>query len=440
LPQWELGVRYTGGRTRFGAPVSKARRALMMASLILAGESIYMLPYGLRRDYEPAMLDAMQVSATELGWLTSIFGVLAVLCYFPGGWLADRISARKLLTLSLMSTGLGGLYMASFPGYGGLVAIHALWGITTILTFWGALIKITRAWGTEDEQGRAFGLLEGGRGLVAFGLAVTGGVVMATVGSLSAGLRAVILLYSGAALFCGALTWIFIPEDPEAHRPEGGSARAPTQARGHGTNLRRVLSMPVVWLQAVVILTAYAGYWGTFDLAKLAVDGFGATETLGAAVSISAVLWRGVMAVSAGYLADRYGANRTVLLAFGLLFVACLVFAVAPTGASLTWLLWVNAAALGAATYALRGVYYALLEESRIPMHVTGLTVGLVSMLGYTPDVFLPPLKGWLTDTYPGVTGHRYFFTLLGAGALIGAAATVGIQRVVARSPSVSSG
>jgi Na+/melibiose symporter-like transporter len=73
-------------------------------------------------------------------------------------------------------------------------------------------------------------------------------------------------------------------------------------------------------------------------------------------------------------------------------------------------------------------------------MPLTGLTVGVVYMLGYTPDVFIPPLKGWLTDTYPGATGHRYFFALLGVGALIGAAATVGIQRLVGRPPTASSG
>lgn len=409
--------------------VRKTHRVLMMVSLTLAGESIYMLPYALRRDYENVMLQTMGLSNTQLGWLTSMFGLFALACYFPGGWLADRVSARKLLTLSLVSTGAGGLYMATFPGYAQLVVLHAFWGVTTILTFWGALIKATRAWGGDVEQGRAFGILEGGRGLFAFVLAAAGGLLFASFDSEAGGLHAVILLYSCTALVVGVLTWLFIPERPDVHSQDS-PVEAPAPSDAGGTELRRVLAMPVVWLQAVVILTAYAGYWGTFDLSKLAVDAFGASNALGSAVSISAVFWRAVMAVTAGFVADRYGASRTVLVAFGLLFGACVVFAVAPTGANLMWLLWINAAALGAATYALRGVFYALLDEGRVPMDLTGLTVGVVSVIGYAPDVFIPPLKGWLIDRYPGALGHRYFFGVLAAGALIGAAATLGIKRI----------
>ena len=45
--------------------------------------------------------------------------------------------------------------------------LYAFWGLTTILFFWGALIKYTSDWGGSDQQGKAFGYLEAGRGLVA---------------------------------------------------------------------------------------------------------------------------------------------------------------------------------------------------------------------------------------------------------------------------------
>lgn len=409
--------------------MSQIRRALMMASLVLAGESIYMLPYALRREYEPVLTRAMGMSGIELGWLTAVFGVFALFCYLPGGWLADRVSARTLITLSLVSTGLGGLYMATFPGYVQLVALHAFWGVTTILTFWGALIKATRGWGGDAEQGRAFGILEGGRGLVAFGLASVGGLLFARFDTGPEALRTVILLYSCVVLATGALTWLFIPPHPDVHSPDS-PVEIPARQTAHGNRLRRVLSMPIVWLQAIVIFTAYAGYWGTFDLARLAVDGFGATDATASAVSLSAVFWRALMALSAGFVADRFGASRTVLASFGLLFAACAAFVLAPAGPGLMWLLWLDAALLGAAAYALRGVFYALLDEARIPMDLTGVTVGVVSVVGYAPDVLVPVLKGWLTDTHSGVTGHRYFFAVLAACALFGAAATLGIQRL----------
>ena len=71
------------------------------------------------------------------------------------------------------------------------------------------------------------------------------------------------------------------------------------------------------------------------------------------------------------------------------------------------------------AVYGLRGVYFALLEEGAVPAVVTGTAVGLVSVLGYSPDVFFGVLAGWLIDSYPGVPGYRYFcFWMVGFAAV----------------------
>ena len=90
------------------------------------------------------MRDVLHLDNTQVGFLNSMFGLLALICYFPGGWLADRFSARKLLVVSLLATGLGGLYLATVPSYAELLALHAFWGVASILTFWAALIKATR--------------------------------------------------------------------------------------------------------------------------------------------------------------------------------------------------------------------------------------------------------------------------------------------------------
>jgi hypothetical protein len=97
-----------------------------------------------------------------------------MLSYFPGGLLADHFPVHKLLAVSLWMTGLGGLYLVSFPNYIGSLIVFAFFGFTTIMLFWGALIRATREWGGLQKQGLAFGLLEGGRGLLAVILASLG--------------------------------------------------------------------------------------------------------------------------------------------------------------------------------------------------------------------------------------------------------------------------
>jgi sugar phosphate permease len=54
-----------------------------------------------------------------------------------------------------------------------------------------------------------------------------------------------------------------------------------------------------------------------------------------------------------------------------------------------------------------------------VPLAVTGSAVGLVSVIGYTPDVFMGPLMGVLLDRSPGELGHRHVFAVVaGFGAL----------------------
>ena len=79
------------------------------------------------------------------------------------------------------------------------------------------------------------------------------------------------------------------------------------------------------------------------------------------------------------------------------------------------------------AVFALRGIYFALLEESRVPVAVTGTAVGLVSMVGFTPDVFAFPLAGWLVDSAGAADGLRVYFTVLSAAAVAGLLLTVAL-------------
>lgn len=385
-----------------------------MFALVFTGGTIYTLPY-LRQAFHGTMLEALGVGNQKLGWLNSAFGVLALVCYLPGGWVADKFSARKLLTFSMIVTGATGFLFALFPPYPYLVALHALWGVTTILTYWAALIKATRGWGCAEEQGRAFGFLDGGRGIVEGVVGLVAIFVFAQFADRVAGLAGVIVTYSAATLVGGVLAWFFVPELDD----EGGGKTAVDMAQ-----IGAVIRMPVVWAHALVILFAYFAYWGTFDLASFATDGFGQSDAFGASLANLRNWVRPVAAIGAGLLADKIKPSRAVTGAFLMLVVAYGVMAAMPTTASMLWLLWIDTAVVAIAVYALRGVYYALLEEGNVPLYLTGTAVGFVSIVGYTPDIVMPIFMGWLLDTYPGALGHQYLFGALAFGAIAGVVAT----------------
>lgn len=113
------------------------RRALVIFSLICAGEAIFTLPYHVTRFFRPTFLEVFELSATQLGVAQSAYGFIAMIAYFFGGPLADRFEPRLLLASSLWATALGGVYLASFPDVFGVMLVWGFFGLTSILLFWG---------------------------------------------------------------------------------------------------------------------------------------------------------------------------------------------------------------------------------------------------------------------------------------------------------------
>ena len=405
---------------------SSLRRWLVMTVLSISGGVIFLLPF-LQEVYYKPLADALALNNTEVGSLMSAFGVTGMLSYLPGGWIADRFSSRKLITLSLLATGGLGLYFATFPGYVASLAIHAGWGITITLLFWSAMIRVTRNWAPADEQGRAFGILETGRGLGEGLSSVAFLAVFGWLGSNAFALSVVVLLFSGLLIGLAILGWFVLDEDAggqDSDRPAIGLAE-----------VRQVLTMPVVWLIAIVILTGYCAYWGTFRFTPYATDVFLMSVTVAGVISVGKMFLKPLAALVAGFVSDRFGIAKSIAWLFAFLVATFTTFAFIPGTPALVPLMLVNVALVSLAVFALRGIYFALLEEGGIPMAVTGTAAGLVSVVGYTPDIFMPLLGGQLIDRFPGATGYRYFFLMTAAISAIGLVAALIIQRRYSNSP-----
>ena len=380
---------------------------------------IFSLPFHTARFFRPTLLEAFSFSNTQLGDIFAVYGVTAMLAYFAGGVIADRFPARALMTVSLLATAAGGLYMATFPGVFQMGLLYGFWGVTSILLFWAALISATREWGGRQSQGVAFGILDGGRGLVAAGFAVLAVAVLASYmpadmallinAERQQGFRSVILLYSGATALTGVLIWVVIP-----------NSIAATEHVHPLTGIARVLRRPLVWAKAGIIVCAYCGYKGLDNYSLYAVQVLGMDEVEAAGFTAYATYLRPVGAVAAGLIADRFSAAKSILFTFLILCISYTVVATSTLQFDGTVLIITNLLVSYFAVFALRGIYFALLEETDTPKNLTGTTVGLVSVIGYTPDVFFAPVAGRILDASPGAPGHQHYFIFLACIALTG--------------------
>ena len=409
-------------------------RFLAMFALVFGGEMIFSLPYHLPRYYRPTVLEVFGLSNADLGDAFVFYGVLAMIGYFPGGVLADHFSARRLMTISLATTAAGGVYLMTYPSFAGLSFLYAFWGVTSVFLYWGALIRATRSWGGKVSQGRGFGLLDGGRGLVAACFASLGVMLLraglgsdprlADAATRAGALQTVILQYTVATLAAGIIAWVCIPDSSPEELEHG---------RNSWPAIRTVFGMRAVWLTAVIVTCAYAGYKGIDYYSGYAFDVLGMNEADAAGFTANASYIRLVAALGGGLLGDRFGIARLVWISFGALAGCWAILDLIGARPEVLAIVYTNLVVTYFGVYALRGLYFALLEQTRVPHTVTGAAVGLISLIGYTPDIFIGPIAGRLLDNFPGVAGYQYFFLLLCGISTIGMITAAAVSRAASR-------
>jgi len=399
--------------------------------LILSGEIIFGLPFHTLRFFRSSFLETFALSNAQLGDAFAVYGVMAMLAYFPGGALADRVSPRKLMSLSLFATAVGGIYYASIPSYLGIQLLFGYWGITTILLFWAAMIKATREWGGEDNQGRAFGILDGGRGLVAAIMSSIGVIIFSfslpensvdiTVAERQTAVQSVIYFYTGITFVISIMTWYFIPTSQEKQL---------TSSKQSFKGVMSVVKQKTTWCQAFIIICAYCGYKGIDNYSLYAVTVMKMTELEASQITSIAAYIRPIAAVSAGFLAERFITSRTILFAFSITLICYgMMFIVDPTnvfGSTSTGyiVISVNLIISMFAVFAIRGVYFSLIAESKTSNKFTGTAVGVISVLGFTPDIFFASISGRILDANVGIIGFQNYFLFLSFFSILGILST----------------
>lgn len=290
------------------------------------------------------------------------------------------------------------------------------------------MIRVTRNWAPPSEQGKAFGILETGRG---FGEVLSSMVFLAVfvaLGSNAFALSTVITMFSVLILVLGVLAWFSIGDDA------GGQINTADRPKVGIAEILAVLKMPAVWLIAVVILSGYCAYWGTFRFTSYSTDIFAMTVTMAAVISVGKMWTKPVAALVAGFVSDKLGIAKSVAFIFVVLIASFTLFALLPGVPSLLPVMILNVAIASMAVFPMRGIYFALLEEGGIPMAVTGTAAGIISVIGFTPDIFMPLLGGVLLDRFPGVEGYRLFFFMVAGICALGLTATIVLYRRVAAS------
>jgi MFS family permease len=418
---------------------SKKSKITSMFALIIAGEAIFLLPFILMRVFKPIIREAFVISDAQIGEAQALYGITAVISYFFGGFIADKWEARKLLSLSLILTGIGGFWMTMIPSIFTLKLLYAFWGVSTILLFWAALIKATRQWGNENNQGLSFGLLDGGRGFFAATIALSGAAILSfffpenaidiTFDDKVQTLQYIIGTITGVVFLVASLVWKVLP------REKLGT----TDSKEFQFDFKQAFTLmkhPKVLFHSLIIFCAYCAYklTGTYGTYARDVWNYSLEESTYFAVFIQYL--RPIAAVTVGWIADKFIPSKLIVPCFTLLIIASVILGIGIGSEQAIYFSFTSFVLMAFGTYSLRGLYFAIIEETKIPIQLTGTLVGIISVVGFTPDIFMSLFVGYMLGKDPTIVEYQNLYTLFTIIPVIGLLATLGFRRAIKKQVS----
>jgi nitrate/nitrite transporter NarK len=405
-----------------------------MFALIIAGEAIFLLPFILMRVFKPVIREAFLISDAQIGEAQALYGITAVLSYFFGGFIADKWEPKKLLSISLFLTAIGGFWMTLIPSIFTLKILYAFWGVSTILLFWASLIKATKQWGNKNNQGLSFGLLDGGRGFFAASIALFGASILTyffpekgieiTFHNKVETLQYIIGTITFIVFLVALLVWTVLPKDPL-------KVEAETAFQFNFKKAFSLMKKKKVIFHSLIIFCAYCSYklTGVYGTYAKDVWQYSLEEATYFAVFIQFL--RPIAAISVGWIADKFIPSKIIVPSFSILILASAIlgfgfFNTQPVFLSITIFIFM---ALG--TYSLRGLYFAIIEETKTPIQLTGTLVGIISVVGFTPDIFMSLFIGYMLGENPTLIDYQHLFTTFTIIPIVGLLAALGFKKSI---------
>lgn len=393
--------------------VSKSKKYLTLFALSLSGGSIYFLPYLKYVFYDP-VLAVMKINNEQMGFLLTLYAVGCIILYIPGGFLADRLSAKKSLILSLLGTTVLSLIYAFTFNYFLAEVIWMLLAITTGFVFWSSLIKAIRLIGDEGEQGRIFGLYYAGNGATAAIVNAISLWIFSRYTDQVAGLRAAILVGSAAATIAAILVFLFFKED------DSKDVSTSEEEKFHFKDIGGLLKNPLLWFIAFTIFCTYGLYTSGSYFNPYLTNVIGVpVEGASALGIVRTYVFMLICAPIGGYMADKMkSTSKWFMICFAILIALYLTVLMLPKGSNPTFVIILSLLP-GAVSLMMYGIMYSTIEECRIPRHLTGTVVGLASIIGYLPDFLFNTMFGNWMDRF-GDGGYRYIFIFLAGLGVLG--------------------
>ena len=377
-------------------------KILFLAAIGFAQCSIFLLPYISYTFYKPLQM-SLHITNQQLGFLLTIYGIIEVASFLPGGWVADKFNPRKMITIGLTIIGICCLVAAFFMNYTVYIIDWIVAGIAANLIYWSSGLKAVRMIGDADEQGKAYGCFYMFVNLfTAAGNAVGVAIIAAMSKDIVLGFKYVVLFFALLAFVAAITIWFSLKSYKQTAKI--------TEEREKITlkDVIFVLKRKEAWYFGIVAFCLYsytclATYFTPYftDVMHLSVASAGAIYVVTGPFSA-------LFGLIMGTISDFLGSTMKTIIGVMVIILAMVLLMLYFTHIPLLGAIAIDlvVAVLSMGIYA---IMFASIEEIGMDRKVAGICIGVASVLAFAPDTFIYAMFGAWLDKY-GNYGYTMIF------------------------------
>lgn len=391
--------------------------------LVIGGGTIFKLS-SLKDAFYVPMQEFMGLSNTQIGLALSVYGLVQLIGNFFSIYIADRFSKKILIPVGLIGVGLIGLYLTTFPAYWGILVSWGLLSLFGEVIYWPVLLKAIRLLGTREEQGRLFGFLESGRGVIDIIVAFSALGLFVTLGKNASSFRVAISFFAIVVIIVGIVSYFLLENDVIKTVDESGNKISKNKVALLG--MWQAIKTLEIWIVSLMIFCAYSVYCGlTYFIPFLNNIYLLPVGMVGAYGIINQYGLKLVGGPTGGFLSDKLFKSPTKYIRFALIISAIYIVIIAflPHRSMNVYLGMFLTLSFGAVIFTIRAVFFAPIEEIRVPREITGAAMSIACIFGYSPQMFAFALYGFILDQYPkeSVAGYKIIFFIMSGFSILGA-------------------
>lgn len=380
--------------------------------LISMGSSIVYTPMYLKGVFYDPLMTALNCTNADLGAMVSFYGIVALICYLPSGIVADKFRMRTLAWVGFAGTAVLTFLYAMLPSIAMCYVLFAGMGVTSILIWWGTRFKVIRLCCEEEEYPARIGVsysIYGAAGLI---LGMINVAIVAAIPDSTLAMQSVIIFLGVLISILAIAAFILIPDFKGEINKDSKLFSLSDAAEAFKT--------PGVLWACLGYFCVYCVYQGATYTTPYLSQALGTDANVVNVIGLIRTYGIGLLAGPViGYIAAKAKSSKTIMGCFVLAIVVLGGFIILPQDPGMSVVASCLVVVFGFATYGAFSIGSSPLSELGIPMRIFGTATGILSVIGFLPDVFIHTWYGSLIDAsgnaaFSQIFGFEIMFAVLG--------------------------